>query len=808
MHQDNQIANKLAQLNAEFKQKLPSRINRLVFLWNGLRYINWKKDMFLLFKQEVHKLAGAAGSFGFEKVGSLAKEAEMIASKYDDVDKLPSEVDTHQLSKVLETLQSLISQSDQQQALHKPQLKVRTRSEIFVFLVDDDQMYSEFIKLKLAQAGIKVECFASVELALEANKQHKPDLYILDIDLEGKFQVGTSACAAIRQANHAALPIIFATAHEDFKSRLAATRAGGNAYMTKPVDIGEMVNIIRGLASAPLMIDCKVLVIDDDKALAEAYCLQLQKYGVQTRYINDPIRSMYEIKLFQPDIVLLDINLPNCSGIEVAQILRLESSLLGLGIIFISANPQQDIHFNALKLGVFDCLTKPLAEQQLVAAIQSYVVMRQRMIEKAMSNRSIDPETGLATQSCFLAKFKEYLANNRQAADSVLLYVDIEQAKGKSTEVTLFEQELVLGKAVAELLPENAIGCRWNGQGYMLYLCEKLQADSIHLAKKIIEQLQQSLAKYADTATVKIHCGVSYDYLDSQVNDVIEAAIDAQRQAQSQHQTLELVSIKQPKISVPKDSQDKLISLLAEKQYSVCFHPVISIDHSQKVQPLYLSEVLLGDSTQVYAKDEFEQFVQTEKQQQELLRWTITEVTKKIAEHLQRESQSVQVQIDVSPLATRYRDFLIWLSGFLKEQKIRDPSTIIFSFDQQRYSEYGESGAFFVNQIRHLGFHLAIANFGCNNYSEHMLAAYKPQFVRLNQEDSAQISKQAEWQAQLNKQIDLARRHDAIVIAENMLDAAMMTTLWQAGVRFFQGDFFEDALKDLTYNFENSIAFA
>lgn len=127
----------------------------------------------------------------------------------------------------------------------------------------------------------------------------------------------------------------------------------------------------------------KVLLIDDDKVLSKTTSLRLEKRGYAVNVCNSAKEGL-NIALEQDyDILLLDIKMPEMSGVEVLTAIRKKKEKNLFPIIMVSSNEEQDDIVEALNLGANDYVTKPINIDVLVARIVTQIDIRRLSIEFA-----------------------------------------------------------------------------------------------------------------------------------------------------------------------------------------------------------------------------------------------------------------------------------------------------------------------------------------------------------------------------------------------------------------------------------------
>lgn len=112
----------------------------------------------------------------------------------------------------------------------------------------------------------------------------------------------------------------------------------------------------------------KILIVDDDNAIAELISLYLMKECYDVKIVNDGIQALREFRLFQPDLILLDLMLPGMDGYQVCREIRHSSDV---PIIMLSAKDDTFDKVLGLELGADDYVSKPFDSKELVARVRA-----------------------------------------------------------------------------------------------------------------------------------------------------------------------------------------------------------------------------------------------------------------------------------------------------------------------------------------------------------------------------------------------------------------------------------------------------
>ena len=130
----------------------------------------------------------------------------------------------------------------------------------------------------------------------------------------------------------------------------------------------------------------KILFIDDEKIISKAIVKSLVKKGFTVEVTHSSVEGAKLAQAGEYDLILLDIEMPELSGIEILKGLRekVDKSILPI-IMFTSNEDDRDI-IEALKLGANDYLTKPVNTEVLMARIQTQLSLRELSLENAKKN--------------------------------------------------------------------------------------------------------------------------------------------------------------------------------------------------------------------------------------------------------------------------------------------------------------------------------------------------------------------------------------------------------------------------------------
>lgn len=114
-----------------------------------------------------------------------------------------------------------------------------------------------------------------------------------------------------------------------------------------------------------------ILVVDDDPHIREVICFTLQKAGMETMVARDGAEAFDQFRRRAPDLIILDVGMPEMDGLEVCRQIRKTSDV---PILFLSARDEEIDRVLGLEIGGDDYVTKPFSPRELVARVN--VILR------------------------------------------------------------------------------------------------------------------------------------------------------------------------------------------------------------------------------------------------------------------------------------------------------------------------------------------------------------------------------------------------------------------------------------------------
>lgn len=113
----------------------------------------------------------------------------------------------------------------------------------------------------------------------------------------------------------------------------------------------------------------RILVVDDEPDVTELLKYKIEQEGYICEVLNDPLLFVGRARDFEPDLIVLDIMMPELSGLQLCRIARADAAMKGIPIIFLTARGEAEDRIKGLETGAEDYISKPFNSKELMLRI-------------------------------------------------------------------------------------------------------------------------------------------------------------------------------------------------------------------------------------------------------------------------------------------------------------------------------------------------------------------------------------------------------------------------------------------------------
>ena len=303
-----------------------------------------------------HTLAGTLGIFSLTKTTHLARQLEYWLGGREPLHPKHAAL----MQPLVIALQQEIQNTTQIQHCqipdqHAPQL----------LLISSDTTFNQSLHTAATRCGICLDIVPMVE-PFGNWGESQPQVILLRLPIQSKQadvsdQPSASRLEALQTITqrHPSLPILVIGDRDDLGDRLEVLRQGGKLFLpaqtpTEQV-MSAVVHLLRGRN-----LQTKVMIVDDDRTWLSTLPTLLKPWGFKVTTLADPQQFWTVLQSVIPDVLVLDVNLPEINGFELCQVLRSDPHWQRLPVLFLSVLNDSVSQQQAFAVGADDYLCKPV----------------------------------------------------------------------------------------------------------------------------------------------------------------------------------------------------------------------------------------------------------------------------------------------------------------------------------------------------------------------------------------------------------------------------------------------------------------
>ncbi|MEO1133137.1 MAG: response regulator [Cyanobacteria bacterium J06639_1] len=320
--------------------------------------------------REAHTLAGTLGSFGFAEGARLAFELEALFVKIEFGNSETLDATRASLGETLAI--ALREEMEGSPSVRAERWVSGTAPLVVAIGIGAD--LARALLARAETAGWRLEVVSS-ELG-GAIARELPTGVVVDMDwLRTAADEDREAIAALTRQT-LPVPVVALGDRDRLDDRLEATRVGASTFLKTPVDAETAFAAVRQDIERRYA-GSKVMVVDDDSQLLQGVATLLKPWGFKLSLVDDPLQFWPVLEAVRPDLVVLDVAMPQVNGIELCQILRSDPDWKQVPVVFLTAREESEIREQAFVAGADDYVRKPFVAAELANRILNRLSRRQ-----------------------------------------------------------------------------------------------------------------------------------------------------------------------------------------------------------------------------------------------------------------------------------------------------------------------------------------------------------------------------------------------------------------------------------------------
>jgi diguanylate cyclase (GGDEF)-like protein len=516
------------ELVDEFLDGRDERLAELTAAIDALKAAPANREALDTLRRHFHRLKGTGATFGFGMIGTIAREGEALCVEITESARLPALVDRARWRTLVDQLRVEFA-SGRAELTGVP----GTPDEAFggvaperaatahdVLVADGDPEVRAILSRLLTQEGMQVRQATTLGEARAALEPSLPDALVVDVRLPDGS--GYALVEEVRNRAGGESPaVVVLSPSGAFADRTEAIHAGADSSFDKPIDWPALVRKLTHLLERDPVEVPRVLVVEDDPNHAAYVRSVLESAGHDVRVCAEPRLFDEALAAFRPDLILMDIVLPELSGYDLARYVRQDDQHVTVPIIFLTGESQVNVRIKTVKAGGDDFLIKPVHPALLVSSVAARLE-RARFL-KTLLNR--DGLTRLLTHTSFMEQAQGVVSQRRRHPEvpASLVMVDIDHFK--TVNDTFGHQAgdrvlVSLSTLLRRHLRRSDIVGRYGGEEFGVLLDQIREDEAVRLMQRLLHEFTTMEHRTAGSQVFRVSFSAGVARFDAATMDL------------------------------------------------------------------------------------------------------------------------------------------------------------------------------------------------------------------------------------------------------------------------------------------------
>jgi two-component system, cell cycle response regulator len=239
----------------------------------------------------------------------------------------------------------------------------------------------------------------------------------------------------------------------------------------------------------------RVLIIDDDPDALEVAKARLSKEGLDIRCAQGGVPGLRAARHEEPDLILLDLDMPDLSGFDVCRALKADEELCMIPVLFLSGSTTAEDKIAGLDLGAVDYVTKPFDGFELRARVRA-ALRTKHLQDMLFEHAHIDPLTGLPNRRALMERLQQEWARiERHGGRLSFIMADFDKFKsindsyGHNVGDKLLQ---LVGNAIAGQCRDTDLPARYGGDEFAIIVPGEMAPAAVHLAERCRHEIAKA----------------------------------------------------------------------------------------------------------------------------------------------------------------------------------------------------------------------------------------------------------------------------------------------------------------------------
>jgi len=806
-----------------YADPLAGKLQRIEDLAEKLVYIKWSREFFVLLQraaQDTLNLARAQPEY--QKLVALAEQIDGQISECLEKGELPKGTERDRLIAVAGALcrsGPSAPSSNQEQTTGLPLFlnwasgewpqptnpNATAPTPAAAIWLAAPQSMGDLVSQIENQSGFQVQIYPGLpEIRKRLADAQQPAALIIDLDHCAPNPAILEQISTLRQMLTSEAPILFIAERGDITARLEAVETGGSGYFTKPVDTTTLVEVLER------WISCKsgrVLILDDVLPAAREMARWLENRGLITQVLAQPLQALQVIRNFQPSLLILNLDIKETDGLQLAQVLQQHEQFQSIPLILLSS--QTDISQRLALAGLSGemLLDKPPDAESLLAAVTRRLRQRTNLCRSLnrLSNR--DSVSGLYNRPHFLAHLHRALTTSVDTQPLAVMLISLDNLRPVEVADAAAADEIIrlAAKRLQAALGVGPLIARFGDAVFTALLGFTNQEGLLGIGHAVRNGLETdsypfggsefrlrasigiSIANPArpDAALLiqqaDLACGMARDSKDARIHVHHAQPTEQNTQDPQQHKLLE---------EIREAAQQQRMNLL--------FQPIVSL----RGDPTERYEVLLRmrnkDGWELLPETVFS-LVKRHRIGMVLDRWVIVHAIRSLRERLGR-GRSAILFINISPTILQDEELFTWLRDGLKKTEV-PASSLVFEIAETTAEVNKQTLQPLLLRLKELGCGLSLDHFSGRERGLTLAQLLEVNYVKLESRYTEDLVNDKARQQELTQMARRLAGQGITPILTGIENGATLPVLWSCGIDYVQGFILQRPHTDMSFDF-------
>ena len=677
-------------------------------------------------------------------------------------------------------------------------------------LADGNNPIATELDQRLEAQGFQLEILDEPEELKEMLRAITPHLVLVDAAFLDAIEGIGQAVRSVRVRASQRISLMVLAENADVPTRLRAMRAGADSLVSLPTPPSEIIARMGELLDADTSAPFRVMIIEDDRSQALFAESILRKAGMETVAVMDPLSALEALDSFDPELILMDLYMPNCDGMELTTLIRERERFISTPIVFLSGEHDTDKRFDALSAGGDDYLEKPIRPKYLISAVTNRVRRARAMSRRVQAQNPRDPLTGLYDRAHIIDRISEALAGDDHGTNlGGLLFMIIDGAQaireriGLSTFDTLLTQA---GALLAGSIAGTDLAARYGDTSFVVLCPGRGEQALLAFGEDIRARFERQLFEIGDKSiTLAVSVGVStfaqgWSDAGAMLNAAERACAQARAHAGKRVRLFEASPAPAASAS-GGDLASEIRDAIKYDRFQLLFQPIASLRGTAEEQFQVLLR-LRSESGKLYTAAEVVPVAEQAGVINGVDRWVLQRCMLVLQER-DRIDRPVRLFVSQSIEALNDPQRMGWLKQQLDSRKVSGEHLVL----ELRFADVLarlRQAVVFCEGSREMGIRVGITGFEATMASYQLLQHVPVDYLKVASKYVGPSHAGRETRAELRQLVAYAHEHKIRVVAPLVEDAQTAAGLWSTGVDFIQGDFVQQATQDLEFDFRAS----